>query len=110
MSETRTLEIPVEVYEAVTRAAQASGTSVAEFLGQKFGVAGGSFTGYQHATGKEESALGGWQASLPQRRAFLKLPLEERRRILAAQAQNAVPHYEHNSEWRDLGPGDLVEY
>lgn len=42
MSETRTLELPVEVYEAVERAAQASGTTPADLIGQRFGVSRGA--------------------------------------------------------------------
>ena len=51
--------------------------------------------------------------SLAQRRAFLKLPLEERRRILAQQADQIVDHYAPDSEptgrehWQG---GDIVEY
>ena len=48
--------------------------------------------------------------SLIERRAFMKLPLEERRRILAQQAEKMVTHYETDLAWRDLGGGDVVEY
>ena len=48
--------------------------------------------------------------TLIQRRAFMKLPLEERRRILAQQAEKMVAHYEEDTEWRELGGGDVVEY
>jgi hypothetical protein len=50
--------------------------------------------------------------SLAERRAFLQLPLEERRRQLAAQAEQMVEHYESEPErtereaWRG---GDIVE-
>lgn len=47
--------------------------------------------------------------SLIERRAFLKLPLEERRRLLAEQAEKMEAFYEQDSEWRELGGGDLVE-
>ncbi len=36
--------------------------------------------------------------SLAQRRAFLQLPLEERRRQLAAQAERMVEYYEFEAE------------
>lgn len=39
--------------------------------------------------------------SLAQRRAFLQLPLEERRRQLAAQAEQMIEHYESESERKD---------
>ena len=48
--------------------------------------------------------------SLAQRRAFMKLPLEERRRILAQQAEGMLVHYQQNSEWQELQTGDLIEY
>lgn len=44
------------------------------------------------------------------RRSFLRLPLEERRQILAAQAERLAPYYEQNSEWKEWLEGDLVEY
>ena len=56
-------------------------------------------------SGRGELALPGID-----RRSFMKLPPEERRRILAEQAEKAAAYYEHDSEWRDEGAGDLVEY
>jgi len=44
------------------------------------------------------------------RRDLLKLPLEERRRILAEQAQRMVQLYNENTEWKDLQGEDIVEY
>lgn len=48
--------------------------------------------------------------SLVQRRNFMKLPLEERRRILAEQAEKAAAYYEQDQEWRELPGGDIVEF
>lgn len=48
--------------------------------------------------------------TLSQRQAFLKLPLEERRRILAEQAEAMVAHYEQNPEGRELQGGDIFKY
>ncbi|MFQ6090449.1 MAG: hypothetical protein ACE5LD_03320, partial [Candidatus Bipolaricaulia bacterium] len=48
--------------------------------------------------------------SLIERRAFMKLPLEERRRLLAEQAERMAAYYAQDMEWRELGGGDLVEY
>jgi uncharacterized protein YuzE len=48
--------------------------------------------------------------SLCDRRAFLQLPLEERRRILAEQAQAMAHHYQQDTEWQELQAGDLIEY
>lgn len=48
---------------------------------------------------------------LEERRAFMKLPLEERRKILAKEAEEAAKHYEEDyEEWNDLQGGDIVEY
>jgi len=48
--------------------------------------------------------------SLIERRAFLKLPIEERRRIMAEQAEKAAQYYEQDTEWREFQGGDIVEY
>lgn len=51
--------------------------------------------------------------SLAERRAFMKLPIEERRRILAEQANRMAEHYEMEPERseRELWQGgDIVEY
>jgi hypothetical protein len=59
-----------------------------------------------HAT-ESEQAL-----TLAQRRAYMTLPLEERRRLLAAQAERVAAHYEEETErtereeWQG---GDIVE-
>lgn len=44
------------------------------------------------------------------RRAFLRLPLAERRRILKKQADKMAAHYEADGEWRKWLAGDIVEY
>lgn len=44
------------------------------------------------------------------RREFMKLPLEERRRILAEQAEQMLLHYQQNKDWQELEIGDLVDY
>jgi len=51
--------------------------------------------------------------TLAERLAFLKLPLEERRRILAEQADAMVDEYELESNRRERElwqGGDIVEY
>ncbi len=40
--------------------------------------------------------------SLASRRAFMRLTLEERRRILAQQAEEMLLHYQHSSKWKEL--------
>ena len=48
--------------------------------------------------------------TLNERRAHLKLPLEERRQKLAAQAEKIAAHYEKNSQDREQWQGgDIVE-
>ena len=48
--------------------------------------------------------------TLETRLTFLKKPLAERRRIMAAQADAMQTHYEQNSDWRELMTGDIIEY
>ncbi|HZP80206.1 MAG TPA: hypothetical protein VFB21_01090 [Chthonomonadaceae bacterium] len=48
--------------------------------------------------------------TLEERRAFLRLPLAERRRILAEQAKRLEAHYEEDTEWREFQRGDIIEY
>jgi len=50
--------------------------------------------------------------TLAQRRAFMKLPLDERRRQLAEQADRMAEHYESEPEVRERAEwqgGDIVE-
>jgi hypothetical protein len=49
------------------------------------------------------------QISVDRRRAFLKLPMEERRQILQDQAEALMTHYQTDTEWQDLQVGDLIE-
>jgi hypothetical protein len=43
--------------------------------------------------------------------AFLMtLPLPDRRRILAAQADGMVAHYEQDHDWREFTAGDFIDY
>lgn len=46
--------------------------------------------------------------SLLQRRAFLALPLEQRRRIMAEQAAQYAPDYEPDRDWQDLNNDDII--
>ncbi len=51
--------------------------------------------------------------TIEDRRAFLRMPIEERRRKLAEQAEQMIEHYElepareERAEWQG---GDIVEY
>ena len=48
--------------------------------------------------------------TLIERRAFMKLPLEERRRILSEHAEKLKSHYLEGADRGDLQSGDFVEY
>lgn len=49
------------------------------------------------------------EARKKSRRSLLKMPLEQRRQILSQQAEKMVDHYQQNSEWKELGVGDILE-
>ncbi|MEZ2236385.1 DUF433 domain-containing protein [Microcoleus sp.] len=49
-------------------------------------------------------------ANYPSRREFMKLPLEERGRILEKQAEAMLQHYQEDREWQELEAGDLIDY
>lgn len=49
-------------------------------------------------------------SSTQEKRAFMRLPIEERRRILEQQAQDLAEHYSQSGEWRDIEGADFVEY
>jgi Zn-dependent peptidase ImmA (M78 family)/DNA-binding XRE family transcriptional regulator len=44
------------------------------------------------------------------RRAFLNLPIEERRRILEEQASQMKKHYSEDKNWRAIEDGDVIDY
>jgi transcriptional regulator with XRE-family HTH domain len=52
----------------------------------------------------------GQPLTLIQRKALMQLPLEERRRILADQADRIATQYETPSDWQALEGEDVVEY
>ena len=47
--------------------------------------------------------------SLVERRALMKLPLEERRRVIAEQAEQSAEAYQQDEELRELEVDDLIE-
>ena len=63
---------------------------------------------------KQNDLVGSEEAmTLEQRRAFLKLPLAERRRLLSRQAEDAARHYEFEQSVQEREAwqgGDIVEY
>ncbi|MCT7964827.1 DUF2283 domain-containing protein [Laspinema sp. D1] len=48
--------------------------------------------------------------SLSDQLAFMQLPLAERRRILAAQSEAMIEHYEQDTEWREFQGSDIMVY
>jgi hypothetical protein len=44
------------------------------------------------------------------RRELIKLPIEERQKILAAQSDLMLEHYQQDKEWQELQTGDLIDY
>lgn len=47
--------------------------------------------------------------SLVERRAFMKLPLADRRKIMARQAKEMAAHYEKDVSWKELETGDILD-
>ena len=47
--------------------------------------------------------------SLAQRRAFMQLPIEARRRMLAQQAEDIADAYEPDADWKELQAGDFID-
>ncbi len=48
--------------------------------------------------------------ALIERRAFMRLPLTERSRVLAEQAEKMADFYEQDPEWRETQGGDFIDY
>ena len=62
---------------------------------------------------QEDQILSKLILTLDQRRDFMKLPLQERRKILAQQAARLVKHYEaepESTEREQWQGGDVVEF
>jgi hypothetical protein len=64
----------------------------------------------KHEVNSDTSAIEQQAPSLEERLAFIKLPIDERRRILANQAEKMLTHYQQNTEWQELMSGDISEY
>jgi hypothetical protein len=67
------------------------------------------FTTHSDNTEIETTAISGKPQNI-NRREFMKLSLEERRRILAEQAEQMLIHYQQDKEWQELEIGDLIDY
>ncbi|HTL88882.1 MAG TPA: DUF6364 family protein [Leptolyngbya sp.] len=88
-----TLQLDQELLQKVNQWAESQGISVDEAISALIGQLPDSTSD-----------------TLNWRRGFIKLPLAERRRILAQQADAIAFHYEQDAEWRELQAGDIVEY
>lgn len=74
------------------------------------GVSEGALTAEEGKTMLGVTLEEGARLEAIQRRAFLRLPMEERRRLLVAQAEALSDHYANDREWRDAQGGDVVDY
>jgi Zn-dependent peptidase ImmA (M78 family)/DNA-binding XRE family transcriptional regulator len=74
------------------------------------GIAEGALTAEEGKQMLGMTVEDGERLEAVQRRAFLKLPLEERRRMMERQASELAEYYEHDKEWRDGQGGDIYEY
>jgi len=45
-----------------------------------------------------------------ERLAILKLPPEERAKILRESTEKMLSHYQENQQWQDLSGGDFIDY
>lgn len=48
--------------------------------------------------------------SVEQRLQILKLPLQQRNKVLSESAQAMLSHYENDTQWQELSGGDFLEY
>ena len=48
--------------------------------------------------------------SLEQRLRILRLPQEQRAKILSDSAEAIFSHYENDTQWQELSGGDFIEY
>jgi len=74
------------------------------------GIAEGALTAEEGKTMLGMEIEDGERLEAIQRRAFLKLPMEERRRLLAAQGEAIAEHYAKDTAWRDAQGGEIHEY
>ncbi|MCB2141452.1 XRE family transcriptional regulator [bacterium] len=58
----------------------------------------------------KESISPAESSALKEKRAFMRLPIEDRRRIIERQAKDLAEHYSQSDEWRDIEGADIIEY
>lgn len=61
-------------------------------------------------TNQSSSNLANKDLSLEERLAILRLPQEERSKILKESTDKMLSHYQTNKEWQELSGGDFIEY
>ncbi len=71
----------------------------------------------QNAKREEENGKLAFSANIDEfkqqflsRRELIKLPIEERKKILASQSDLMLEHYQQDKEWQELQTGDLIDY
>lgn len=62
------------------------------------------------AINKSSSNLDDQDLSFEKRLAILRLPQEDRSKILRARADKMLSHYQTSKEWQELSEGDFIEY
>jgi hypothetical protein len=48
--------------------------------------------------------------TLEERKQFMQMPLEERRRWMEQLAERSAAYYEAETDWKELQGGDIVEH
>lgn len=48
--------------------------------------------------------------TLRERKAFMRLPIEQRRKVLEKQAQELAAHYDEDKDWKETESGDFIDY
>jgi len=96
-------DMPESLYERIRRLASVRNRSISAEAVVLLDI------GLQHEERKQTQPAG--QAVPLDRQTFMMLPLEERRRIMAQQAEILVAHYEQTADERIAWQaGDIIEY
>ena len=65
---------------------------------------------WQQKTNTTRQTKKNTELTLSQRQEFLKLPVEERRRILERQSEQIQQHYQEDTQWQEWLEGDIIDY
>lgn len=95
-----TITLPIDLAKQVREVTKRQNISISLFTRQAI------------ETKLEQMAEGlkGKELTINERRDFMELPKEARRKIMEEQAAAIHKHYERDTEWRELQGGDIVEY